>query len=81
MNDLSTHAAQVAQRIANARAGLVENVQTLGALTDAQAEAVAEYYIKHRLVKLDAVGGVYHVKFGGYFDRQVLQRAAAVAAA
>ena len=81
MTDLSTHAAQVAQRIANARAVLVENVQTLGGLKPEQAEAVAAYYIKHRMVKLDAVGGTYRVTYGGFFDRQVLQNAVAVATA
>lgn len=41
-----------------------------------QANKVLTYYVKHKLVKLDAVSGQFHVKHGQFLEPEVLQRAA-----
>lgn len=65
----------IAQRIVNARAGLVANLAALAAISEADAQKAADYYVKHRIVKLDAVGGRYLVSHGAYFEADVIKRA------
>ena len=62
----------MAIRIANAYNGLVENIQTLGGISNADAVIVANKYIKLKIVKLDVMGAMYKVKNGAYFDADVI---------
>ena len=66
--------------------GLVERQQAAGnkfidycmehaKLDRKEAEKVLAYYVKHKLVKLDAVTGQFHVKHGQFLDSCVLRRA------
>ncbi len=65
----------VGQRMANADLRFLETVQEKG-FTAAEAERVFRYYVKHRIIKLDAVGGVWSVKHGVFWDTDVLKKAA-----
>jgi hypothetical protein len=65
----------MAIRIANAYNGLVENIQNLGGISNADAVIVANKYIKLKVVKLDVIGATYKVKNGAYFDADVINRA------
>lgn len=65
----------VAQRICNAETGFVELIQEMAGCTKAEAQKVLQVYCKFRMVKLDALGGVYRVKHGAYLDKDVIQNA------
>jgi hypothetical protein len=67
---------QVAQRMVNAYENLVANLVDLGHITFAEAQHAADYYVKHKIVKMDAVGGRYILKHGIFADADVIQRAA-----
>lgn len=71
-----THAAQVAQRIDNAAAGLVENLAALADIPRDAAVKAAAYYVRHRIVKLDPIGGRYLISHGIYTEADVIRRAA-----
>ena len=64
-----------AQRIVNAENEFVKCLMMFGGITSDQAEHVLRLYIALKMVKLDAVGGRYTVKHGGYFDKDVIGRA------
>jgi hypothetical protein len=74
-----THTAAIAARIEGARTNLIEVLAELGAIDKAAATRVADYYIAHKLVKLDAVMGRYSVKNGRLFDADVIRTATTVA--
>lgn len=69
----------VAQRIANAQNWLVVTLAEIGELPHDQALTAAAYYIKHRLVKLDAMAGRYTFVHGAFVAREVIRRAVALA--
>ena len=73
---ISLGCSMIAQRMANAFDGLVENLSSLGGISTDAARVVAKSYIRNRYVKLDAVGGTYNAKHGAFFDRDVIERAA-----
>lgn len=65
----------IAQRIVNARANLVACLAESASISEADARKAADYYIKHRIVKLDAGIGRYNVAHGVYFEADVIRRA------
>lgn len=72
------HAAEIAARLANARAGLVENIARLGEITTAEAEKVYDHYRKSRIIKISVGLGRATVTHGAYLDRPVIRRALAL---
>lgn len=66
----------IAQRIDNALECFTETLMNLGGIERAAAERAMAYCRKHKLVKLDAVGGRMTVKHGAYLDREAIRRAA-----
>jgi hypothetical protein len=75
MSSISDGARRVAQRIANAEAGFVSSVMERIECSKEDALKVLFVYRKARVVKLDAVSGVYRVSHGAFWDREVLIRA------
>lgn len=71
------HGRQIAERIVRAQTSFVEALQRQGEVSREDAEHVFAVYRRYRLVKLDAVQGVYRVKHGGFLDQDVIRRAAA----
>lgn len=70
---------QVAQRWANADQNFVDNVVARG-FTPQEAERIFAHYRKHRIIKLDMVGGTWSVQHGRYWDEEILKRALAASA-
>lgn len=66
----------MAQRIVNAERGLVANLAELGGISESDAQKVALLYRQHKVVKLDAVNGVYICKHGAFFDRENIRHVA-----
>lgn len=67
--DLST------ERLARAYEGLIFSIGACGKLKKDDCRVVADYYIKHNLVKFDFVNSRYDVRHGGYYMPDVLRRA------
>lgn len=59
---------------------LVNAIKQFGLISDDEAQKVATFYKKNRLVKLDAIHGTAHVKHGAYYNRDVILRALEMAA-
>ena len=65
----------MAQRLVNAENSFIECVRRDTGFTQAQAETVMAYFIKHKLMKLNANDGQFYVKHGAFLERDVLTRA------
>lgn len=65
----------MAQRLVNAENSFIECVRRDTGFTQEQAETVMAFYVKHKLMKLDAVDGQFYVKHGAFLDADVLKRA------
>ena len=79
----------MAQRLENAHAKLVEIIEISSAMDEVDgkfvrvspsmsaddATIVADYYIKHKLVRLRANDGGVTIKRGGFMERSVIHRA------
>jgi len=65
----------IAQRIDNAMVGFVESIERLGGLNADDAQVVANFYLKSKLAKMDAVIGRISVKHGAYLDKPILVKA------
>lgn len=72
---------KIAQRIVNAEDNMITVLVERGGITEADASLVFRLYRKHRLIKLDAVGGRYSVKHGAYLDAQAIKNAVQMAKA
>lgn len=72
---IRTAARPVAQRLANAEQRLLDCLQERGGIDAAQAQVVAAYYRKHKLVRLDAVNGDFTIKHGSLMERDTMLRA------
>lgn len=62
-------------RISNAEDNFAEQIRRISGCDAATSVRVTRYYLKHRLAKLDAVGGRISVKHGAYLDPQAIARA------
>lgn len=67
----------MAQRAVNAESNFLDSAMDRGLTRDEAACALATYR-RERIVKLDAVNGVYSVARGVFWEPDVLRRAAAV---
>ena len=65
----------MATRLVNAERRFLAYATETAGCTDAQAERILAYYLKHKLVKLDAVDGQFHVKHGVLLDADVMRNA------
>lgn len=74
---MQVSAQHVAQRINNARVGLIETLSDIASITPAEAEKAAAYYIRHKIVKLDVAMGRYQLSAGVFADAEVIRRAVA----
>lgn len=64
---------KIAQRIVNAEDNMITVLVEQGEITEAEACLVFRAYRKHKMMKLDAVGGRYTVKHGAYLDRETIR--------
>lgn len=71
---ISTGLRSVAQRMQNADDAFIANVVERG-FTEEQGTKVLAVYRKARVIKLDAVNGVWSVVMGQFWERAVLERA------
>ena len=67
----------IAQRIVNAEDNFAETVMRATGCDAETAAKVTEYYLKHKLAKLDAVIGRINVKHGAFLEPEVLANAVA----
>jgi hypothetical protein len=67
----------IAQRLVNAEENFIASLMEFGGITRAEATRVFDLYRREKLIKRDAVGGVYNVKHGAFLDRDVIRRALA----
>lgn len=81
MTDHEQGSRNVATRMVQARAALVETLAELGGLSAVDAERVARVYISKKVVKLDAVNGRYNVIHGALYDRDNIRHVLAQAQA
>ena len=65
----------IARRAVNAENEFIESLQRLGGITEDQATLVMNYYLKHRIAKIDHGIGRVNVKHGAFLDRDVILRA------
>ena len=75
----------MAQRLENAHAKLVEIIKVNSSVTDFavthkpistdDATTVADYYLKHKLAKLRVNDGSVTIKHGAFLERDVIKRA------
>jgi hypothetical protein len=63
-------------RLAHARADFARTLVELGGIEQSKADKLVDWYVSHRLAKVDANIGRINVKHGLYLDRDVIQRAA-----
>lgn len=75
MDDIAPGLKGLAERQIEAGNKFIEYCQTTAKLSKTEAQKVLAYYLKHKLMKLDAVTGDFKVKHGAYLDADVLQRA------
>lgn len=68
----------MAQRLVNAEGRFVDYAMEHGGLTRAQAFTALKAFQKARVIKLDAVSGMFHVKHGQFLEPDVLRRAAGI---
>jgi len=68
----------VAARMDNADLWLLETLKELGDLTDEQAQIAAQYFIKHKLAKLDMPMSRYNFKHGSDLEREFIRSAAGI---
>lgn len=69
---------RVAERMVRAEEDFIANLMKLGGISRTNAERVLSYYLKHKMVQMDAVNGRLDVKHGAFLDRDVIQRAASL---
>lgn len=62
----------MAQRITNAEDDFVAMLVEQHSITIKQAWGVLNTFIKHKMMKLDPVGGVYNVKHGMMLDAKTI---------
>ncbi len=72
---MKEHYKQIAQRIGDADKSLVDTLAKFGNISHDDAAKVAKYYVKHKLVKLDAYHARYQYKHGALLDADVIARA------
>lgn len=70
----------IAQRIVNAENRFLVFVRETTGMGEQQAERVLAYYRRHKLVRLDPIGGQFNLTHGDFADADVLRRAAQMAA-
>lgn len=63
----------VITRMEAAEQWLVDMIRQQGDCSEADAQAVADVYKKHRVVKRDAVMGRYTFKHGVFLDTETIQ--------
>jgi DNA-binding IclR family transcriptional regulator len=73
------HAAQIAQRIDNARSGFVAICVEQHGMSPADAGRALDHLVRIRVARLDVAQGRYNLKHGAYWDAAVLRRAATAA--
>lgn len=66
----------VAQRMVNASSRFVDSVVEQFGLSEADAGKAWNYFVDHKLVKVDVIGGQYSLKDGRLWDGGVMRRAA-----
>lgn len=66
---------QVAQRMVNAENLFIENVMEIAKISKEDAEKVFQVYLKEKIIKLDAVMGVYKIMHGAFYEMPVIKRA------
>jgi hypothetical protein len=69
------HFKEIASRQIRAYEGLVANLAGAGGIEESDAKSVADFYISHKLVKLDMWNGRYTVKHGGLLDKMTISNA------
>jgi len=69
----------IVQRMDNAMVGFVESIERLGDLNADDAQVVANFYLKSKLAKMDAVIGRISVKHGAYLDKEIIVKALGMA--
>lgn len=77
-SSISKGARAMAERGEHARERFLLYAEEHGGLSRTEAERVLAAYQNHRLIRLDLVTGTFHVKHGGFLDRDTLRRAAGV---
>lgn len=70
--------ADIVTRQNNAYDKGVEIIQSIGSVNEETAKKVVDYYLKHKLAKLDVGVGAFKVKHGAYLDADVIARAVAI---
>jgi hypothetical protein len=65
----------IATRMENAADKFCATLVELGGCSATEAVKVFNLYLKNKVIKMDAVGGVYNVKHGAFLDRDVIRRA------
>lgn len=66
---------QVAQRMVNAENLFIENIMNIAEVNKNDAEKVFQVYRKERIIKLDAVMGVYKIIHGEFYEIQIIKNA------
>ena len=66
--NLSLHAEAIATRMNNAKVGFCETLKGIVPMPDETAARITEYYLKHKLARLDPVNGRITVKHGKLLD-------------
>jgi len=69
----------IAERMNNAMIGFVESIARFGEINADDAKVVANFYMKNKLAKMDAVGGRISVKHGAYYDKDIIVKALGMA--
>ncbi len=69
----------IAQRMDNAVLNFVGNVQEQFGFTEDEAKAILAKFVEVKAVNLDPVMGVYKLKDGRFWDKEVMRRALGVA--
>jgi len=77
-SDIQSSFRDMAQRLVNAENRFVDYAMEHGSLTRPQALAALKVFQKARVIKLDAVSGMFHVKHGQFLEPDVLRRAAGI---
>lgn len=70
-----TGAQTIEARKINARDRFEQSLQTIAGISPEQATRVADYYVKHKLVKTDANVGQMNPVHGAYLDKDVILNA------
>lgn len=59
--------------LADAEIAFNNKLKEIHHMSDDTTSKVIAYYVKHRLVKFDALHGSYHVKHGAYLDKSTIE--------